>query len=162
MSWNVHSLRKRFIDILHYTRQEKPDIICLQEALHGHNKFFIRGYTKYEHNTSQGLVIYVCNNLPHEIIENSPTLYNNDGNTYMLLKVNIKDMLFSFKNKYHYTYPNVYIALYNSHAKVTCNTHTPKNKKLLTIPLKLLPSLANYPPLLSPLPLGSSPPLTQN
>ena len=73
-------------------------------------------------------------------------------------------MLFSFKNKYHYTYPNTYIALYNLHAKVTCNTHThtPKNKKLLTIPLKLLPSLANYPPLLSPLPRGGSPPLTQN
>ena len=100
MSWNVHSLRKRFIDILHYTRQEKPDIICLQEALHGHNKFFIRGYTKYEHNTSQGLVIYVCNNLPHEMIENSPTLNNNDGNTYMLLKVNIKDTPFYVCNTY--------------------------------------------------------------
>ena len=78
MSWNVHSLRKRFIDILHYTRLEKPDIICLQEALHGHNKFFIRGYTKYEHDTSQGLVTYVCNNLPHEMIENSPKFNNNE------------------------------------------------------------------------------------
>ena len=62
-------------------------------------------------------------------------------------------------------YPHTYIALYNLHAKVTYNTHThthTQNKKLLTIPLKLLPSLANYPPLLSPLPLGGSPPLTQN
>ena len=51
-----------------------------------------------------------------------------------------REMLFSFKNKYHYTYPNTYIALYYSHAKVTCNTHTnTKNKKLLTIPLRLLP-----------------------
>ena len=33
-------------------------------------------------------------------------------------------MLFSFKNKYHYTYLNTYIALYFSYAKVTCNTHT--------------------------------------
>ena len=33
------------------------------------------------------------------------------------------EMLFSFKNKYHYTYLNVYIALYFSYAKVTCNTH---------------------------------------
>ena len=33
------------------------------------------------------------------------------------------DMLFSFKNKYHYTYLNTYIALYFSYAKVTCNTH---------------------------------------
>ena len=32
-------------------------------------------------------------------------------------------MLFSFKNKYHYTYLNTYIALYFSHAKVTCNIH---------------------------------------
>ena len=38
------------------------------------------------------------------------------------------DMLFSFKNKYHYTYPNTYIALYHSHAKVTCNTHTQKQE----------------------------------
>ena len=35
-----------------------------------------------------------------------------------------KDMLFSFKNKYHYTYLNTYIALYFSYVKVTCNTHT--------------------------------------
>ena len=100
MSWNVHSHRKRFIDILHYTSQEKSDIICLQEALQGHNKFFIRGYTKYEHNTSQGLVTYVCNNLPHEMIENSPKLNNNDGNIYMLLKVNIKDNPFYVCNTY--------------------------------------------------------------
>ena len=33
-------------------------------------------------------------------------------------------MLFSFKNKYHYTYLNTYIALYFSYAKVTCNAHT--------------------------------------
>ena len=52
-------------------------------------------------------------------------------------------MLFSFKNKYHYTYPNTYIALYFSYAKGTCNTH--KNKKLLSIPLKLIPSLAKLP-----------------
>ena len=52
-----------------------------------------------------------------------------------------EEMLFSFRNKYHYTYPNTYIALYHSHAKVTSNTHTHthKNKKLLTIPLRLLP-----------------------
>ena len=35
------------------------------------------------------------------------------------------DMLFSFKNKYHYTYPNTYIALYHSHAKLpVTHTHT--------------------------------------
>ena len=34
-------------------------------------------------------------------------------------------------------YPHTYIALYFSYAKVTCNTH--KNKKLLSIPLKLVP-----------------------
>ena len=53
------------------------------------------------------------------------------------------NMLFSYKNKYHYTYPNTYIALYFSYAKVTCNTH--KNKKLLSIPLKFVPSLAKLP-----------------
>ena len=47
------------------------------------------------------------------------------------------DMLFSFKNKYHYTYPNTYIALYHSHAKLpVTHTHThTQSKKLLTIPL---------------------------
>ena len=40
-------------------------------------------------------------------------------------------------------YPHTYIALYFSYAKVTCNTH--KNKKLLSIPLKLVPSLAKLP-----------------
>ena len=38
-------------------------------------------------------------------------------------------MLFSFENKYHYTYPNTYIALYHSHATVTCNTHTHTHTK---------------------------------
>ena len=40
-------------------------------------------------------------------------------------------------------YPYTYIALYFSYAKVTCNTH--KNKKLLSIPLKLVPLLAKLP-----------------
>ena len=66
----------------------------------------------------------------------------------------LAEMLFSFKNKYHYTYPNTYIALYFSCAKVTCSTH--KNKKLLSIPLKL-----NYHSLTFPLPLGGAPPHTQ-
>ena len=37
---------------------------------------------------------------------------------------NEAEMLFSFKNKYHHTYLNTYIALYFSYAKVTCKTHT--------------------------------------
>ena len=40
------------------------------------------------------------------------------------------NMLFLFKNKYHYTYPNTYIALYISYAKVTCNTHTHRNNEI--------------------------------
>ena len=40
-------------------------------------------------------------------------------------------------------YPHTYIALYFSYAKVTCNTH--KNKKLLSIPHKLVPSLVKLP-----------------
>ena len=47
-----------------------------------------------------------------------------------------------------------------SFAKVTCNTH--KNKKLLSIPLKLVPSLAKLPLPYSPLPLGGASPHTQN
>ena len=66
---------------------------------------------------------------------------------------------FSYENKYHYTYPNTYIALYFSYAKATCNTH--KNKKLLSIPLKLVPSLAKLSLPYFPLPLGGAPPHTQ-
>ena len=59
-----------------------------------------------------------------------------------IYRLKYREMLFSFKNKY-YTYPNTYIALYFSYAKVTYNTH--KNKKSLSIPLKLVPSLAKLP-----------------
>ena len=54
-------------------------------------------------------------------------------------RLKLADMLFSFKNKYHYTYLNTYIALYFSYAKVTCNTHTHNPKKLVSIPLTLVP-----------------------
>ena len=37
--------------------------------------------------------------------------------------IDSKEMLFLFKDKYHYTYLNTYIALHFSYAKVTCNTH---------------------------------------
>ena len=68
-------------------------------------------------------------------------------------------MLFSFKNKYHYTYPNTYIALYTRSPKLpVTHTHTHKNKKLLSIPLKLVPSLAKLPSLVTPFPLGGAPP----
>ena len=100
MSWNVHSLRRRFIDLLYSVRQEKPDAVCLQEALHGHNKFQISGYTKYEHDTQQGLVTYISNKIPHEFVENSIALNNNDGNTYMLLKINLNNDPFYICNTY--------------------------------------------------------------
>ena len=42
----------------------------------------------------------------------------------------LRKMLFSFKNKYHYTYPNTYIALYHSHAKLpVTHTHTHTQKQ---------------------------------
>ena len=69
-------------------------------------------------------------------------------------------MLFSFKNKYHYTYLNTYIALYFCTPKLPVkHTHTPK--KIVSIPLTLVPSLANYHSLYSPPSLGVSPSLTQ-
>ena len=37
--------------------------------------------------------------------------------------LDLEDMLFSFKNKYHYTYPNTYIALYSRSPKLPV-THT--------------------------------------
>ena len=70
-------------------------------------------------------------------------------------------MLFSFKNKYYYTYPNTYIALYSRTPKLpVTHRHTHKNKKLLSIPLKLVPSLAKLPSLVTPFPLGGAPPTT--
>ena len=67
-----------------------------------------------------------------------------------------KKMLFSFKNKYHYTYINTYIALYFRTPKLPVK-HTNNPKKFVSIPLTLVPSLANYPLPLSPPSLGVSP-----
>ena len=65
-------------------------------------------------------------------------------------------MLFSFKNKYHYTYLNTYIALYFRTPKLPVK-HTNNPKNFVSIPLTLVPSLANYPLPLSPPSLGVSP-----
>ena len=66
------------------------------------------------------------------------------------------EMLFSFKNKYHYTYLNTYIALYFRMPKLPVK-HTNNPKKFVSIPLTFISSLANYPLPLSPLSLGVSP-----
>ena len=87
LSWNIRSFRKRYIDILHYVRRDKPHIICIQEAFHKHSSLFLRGYSKYVHETKQGLITFISNKLPHEFIENSPS--ENCGNSYMLFKINI-------------------------------------------------------------------------
>ena len=87
ISWNIRSFRKRYINILHYVKKEKPHIICVQEALHGHDSLFIRGFSKYVHDTKQGLITFINNNVPHEFTENSPS--ENGGNSYMLFKINI-------------------------------------------------------------------------
>ena len=43
-----------------------------------------------------------------------------------------KKMLFSFKNKYHYTYPNTYIALYSRTPKLPV-THTHPQKQEIVV-----------------------------
>ena len=43
--------------------------------------------------------------------------------------LNHLEMLFSFKNKYQYTYLNTYIALYFRTPKLPENTHTTDGKK---------------------------------
>ena len=56
-------------------------------------------------------------------------------------------------------YPHTYIALYSRTPKLpVTHTHTHKNKKLVSIPLKLVPSLAKLPSLVTPFPLGGAPP----
>ena len=62
-------------------------------------------------------------------------------------------MLFSFKNKYHYTYPNTYIALYSRTPKLPV-THTQPQKQEIVFH----PSLAKLPSLVTPFPLGGAPP----
>ena len=100
MSWNIHSLKRRYHDVLFYARRENPAIVCLQEALHNHQSYRISGYPKYEHDTQQGLVTYINNRLPHEHIRNNDNLGENDGNTYMLFKINLKDHPFYICNIY--------------------------------------------------------------
>ena len=90
---------------------------------------------------------------------------NHSGCPYtdcMLIKRNVfyKEMLFSFKNKYHYTYLNTYIALYFRTPKLPVK-HTHNPKKIVSIPLTLVPSLANYPLPHTPPSLGVSPSHTQ-
>ena len=100
MSWNIHSLKRRYHDVLFYVNRENPAIVCLQEALRNHHSYRINGYTKYEHDTQQGLVTYINNRLPHEHIRNNISLGENNGNTYMLFKINLKDHPFYICNVY--------------------------------------------------------------
>ena len=100
MSWNIHSLKRRYHDVLFYVKRENPAIVCLQEALHNHHSYRINGYTKYIHDTQQGLVTYINNRLPHEHIRNNINQGENDGNTYMLFKINLKDQSFYICNVY--------------------------------------------------------------
>ena len=51
----------------------------------------------------------------------------------------LSKMLFSFKNKYHYTYPNTYIALYSRTPKLPV-THTHPQKQEIVVH----PSYARY------------------
>ena len=88
LCWNIRSLKKRFIDLLHFVKKNRPSVICIQEALHNTQPLNIRGYIKYEHVTTQGLVTYVKRTIPHELIECSDNSTGNQSNTYMLFKVN--------------------------------------------------------------------------
>ena len=54
-----------------------------------------------------------------------------DGVASTILKF-ADDMLFSFKNKYHYTYPNTYIALYSRTPKLPV-THTHPQKQEIVV-----------------------------
>ena len=80
----------------------------------------------------------------------------------LIPKVSIlsEQILFSFKNKYHYTYLNTYIALYFRTPKLHVK-HTHNPKKIVSIPLTLVPSLANYPLPYTPPSLGVLPSQTQ-
>ena len=54
------------------------------------------------------------------------------------------EMLFSFKNKYQYTYLNTYLALYFCTPKLPENTHTTDGKSFQP-QLTLVSLLTNYP-----------------
>lgn len=98
ISWNIRSLKKRYIDILHYVKVNKPSVVCLQEPLTNTKPFTIRGYTKYDHPTGQGLTTYISNTTPHEFVECSDN--NNVNNMYMLFKINDNEYPFYICNTY--------------------------------------------------------------
>ena len=57
---------------------------------------------------------------------------NFDKSMYICPDPNYVKMLFSFKNKYHYTYPNTYIALYSRTPKLPV-THTHPQKQEIVV-----------------------------
>ena len=68
ISWNVNSLKKRFVDVQQYALEKDIDVICLQETLidDSYNPRFA-GYRRYilQHDeNNRGLAVYIKNNIP--------------------------------------------------------------------------------------------------
>ena len=98
LSWNIRSLKKRFIDVLHYVKECKPGIICLQEPLKNHKQYSIRGYTKYDHEINQGLTTYIKNTIPHSLVQVS--IPSTPSNSFMLFSINDRYHPFHICNTY--------------------------------------------------------------
>ena len=98
LSWNIRSLKLRFIDVLHYVKECKPSIICLQESLKQHENYNIRGYIKYDHDINQGLTTFIKNTVPHTLVKVSNTL--TPSNSFMLFKINDEHHPFHVCNTY--------------------------------------------------------------
>ena len=156
---NIRGLHANLNDLIVSSRQF--DILFCSETLVSNlrspKELLIPGFKqpnllkRNDRRRGQGMAAYIRKGFP---ASRKPD-YECDCHEVLVLKVCGKHKLFSFKNKYHYIYSTIL-----SFAKVTCNTH--KNKKLLSIPLKLVPSLAKLPLPYSPLPLGGASPHTQN
>ena len=101
LSWNIRSLRLRFIDVLHYVKECKPSVICLQESLKNHQQYNIRGYIKYDHDINQGLTTYIKNTVPHTLVKVSNA--STPSNSFMLFKINDEHHPLNVCNTYIHT-----------------------------------------------------------
>lgn len=100
LSWNVNSLKKRFVDVQQYALEHDIDVICLQETLV--DESFNPRLSQYKRfileskENVRGLIIYIKNSIPAE-----PTLANFGNNTETIcLRVYLDNYVLNIVNIY--------------------------------------------------------------
>ena len=96
LSWNIRSLPLRYTTLSRYVIQNRPAIICLQEAFPNSRKNKrdklpprLSGYHSYHLTSGQGLVTYIRHSIPHSLIKNSPL--RSSSSLYQLFRIIIND-----------------------------------------------------------------------